>query len=206
MNIKRFSYSALLEKSEDLTYRNQVTDMATVLMTFFKENHLITVDPFNEDGSLKKDNFALYNSDFTEFGRLLFEQYVPKWSAYIDNGGDVHNTEILKYGLNILNVRRFSYSDLLKANKTLSYRKQVTDLATVLMTFFKENNLITVDPFKEDGSLKEDDFALYNSDFTKVGRLLFDQYFPKWSAYLDRGGDVHNTKILEKGLKALTNR
>ncbi|OCG39808.1 hypothetical protein [Gilliamella sp. Bif1-4] len=105
-----------------------------------------------------------------------------------------------------MNIKRFSYSALLEKSEDLTYRKQVTDLATVLMTFFKENNLITVDPFNEDGSLKEDDFALYNSDFTKVGRLLFDQYYPKWSAYLDRGGDVHNTKIFEKGLKALTSR
>lgn len=105
-----------------------------------------------------------------------------------------------------MNLKRFSYSDFLKRSKNLTYRKQVTDLATVLMTFFKENHLITVDPFNEDGSLKEDGFALYNSDFTEIGMLLFNQYFPKWSAYLDRGGDVHNTKILEKGLKALTNR
>lgn len=105
-----------------------------------------------------------------------------------------------------MNLIRLSYSDLLKASKNLSYRKQITDITTVLMTFFKENHLITVDPFNEDGSLKEDGFALYNSDFTEIGMLLFNQYFPKWSAYLDRGGDVHNTKILEKGLKALTNR
>lgn len=92
----------------------------------------------------------------------------------------------------------------MKSSKNLTHRKQVTDLATELMTFFKENNLITADPFKGDCSLKEDDFALYNSDFTEIGRLLFDQYYPKWSAYIDRGGDIHNTKIFKNGLNALT--
>jgi hypothetical protein len=55
------------------------------------------------------------------------------------------------------------------------------------MTFLKENNLITLEPFKDDGEVK-DDLVLYSSDLTDLGNLLFKEYYPKWSAYIDRGG------------------
>jgi hypothetical protein len=65
--------------------------------------------------------------------------------------------------------------------------------------------VVMVEPFKDDGSLKED-LILYSSDLTDVGNLLFKEYYPKWSSYIDRGGDVNNTKILNDGLNILKNR
>ncbi|MDV5354751.1 hypothetical protein QM201_07530 [Enterobacter asburiae] len=104
-----------------------------------------------------------------------------------------------------MNLLRFNYSTLLKRSKNLSYREQITNITTVLMTFFKENELVTLEPFKEDGSLKED-LVLYSSDLTDIGNLLFKECYPKWSGYIDRGGDVNNTKILSDGLSALKKR
>ncbi|MEP8619449.1 hypothetical protein ABKV54_11200 [Enterobacter hormaechei] len=104
-----------------------------------------------------------------------------------------------------MNLLRFNYSTLLKRSKNLSYREQITNITTVLMTFLKENELVTLEPFKEDGSLKED-LVLYSSDLTDIGNLLFKEYYPKWSGYIDRGGDVNNTKILNDGLNTLKKR
>lgn len=104
-----------------------------------------------------------------------------------------------------MNLLRFNYSTLLKRSKNLSYREQITNITTVLMTFLKENELVTLEPFKEDGSLKED-LVLYSSDLTDIGNLLFKEHYPKWSGYIDRGGDVNNTKILNDGLNTLKKR
>lgn len=103
---------------------------------------------------------------------------------------------------NKMNLPRFNYSTLLKRSKNLSYREQITKITIVLMTFLRDNELITLDPFNKDGSLK-DDLVLYQSDLTDIGNILFKEYYPKWSGYVDRGGDVNNTKILTNGLKSL---
>ncbi|EAS1759917.1 hypothetical protein BH012_23140 [Salmonella enterica] len=104
-----------------------------------------------------------------------------------------------------MDLLRFNYSTLLKRSKNLSYREQITKITIVLMTFLKENELVMFEPFKDDGSLKED-LILYSSDLTDVGNLLFKEYYPKWSSYIDRGGDVSNTKILNDGLNILKSR
>jgi len=104
-----------------------------------------------------------------------------------------------------MNLLRFNYSTLLKRSKNLSYREQITNIATVLMTFLKENNLVTLEPFDADGNLKVD-LVLYSSDLTEIGNLLFKEYYPKWSVYIDRGGNVNNTKILSDGLSTLKSR
>ncbi|EPW7978147.1 hypothetical protein ACWPSR_004266 [Cronobacter turicensis] len=105
----------------------------------------------------------------------------------------------------MMDLLRFNYTTLLKRSKNLSYREQITKITIVLMTFLKENGLIMIEPFKDDGSLKED-LILYSSDLTDVGNLLFKEYYPKWSSYIDRGGDVNNTKILNDGLNILKNK
>ncbi|EPC7534233.1 hypothetical protein ACR2Y3_001581 [Salmonella enterica subsp. enterica serovar Cubana] len=104
-----------------------------------------------------------------------------------------------------MKIIRFSYPDLLKASKNLSYREQVTKISVVLMTFLKQNNLILIEPFDVDGNLKKD-IELYNYDLSDFGNALFKEYYPKWSAYIDRGGDVNNIKILNDGLNILRNR
>lgn len=104
-----------------------------------------------------------------------------------------------------MDLLRFNYSTLLKRSKSLPYREQVSNIAKALMTFLKENDLVTLEPFKNDGDLKED-LVLYSSDLTEDGNLLFKEYYPKWSAYIDRGGDFNNTKILSDGLIVLRRR
>ncbi|MFC9709065.1 hypothetical protein ACFTRD_12975 [Paenibacillus sp. NPDC056933] len=86
----------------------------------------------------------------------------------------------------------------------MSYRQQVTSMTTVLMHFLIEHSLTDIEPFQEDGSLK-DDLALQSSDLTDLGNEFFKEVFPKWSAYIDRGGDIQKTTILLKGLNKLQN-
>jgi len=91
-----------------------------------------------------------------------------------------------------LSILRYSYPTMLKRSKSLSYRQQVTLMTTVLMNFLVEHKLVVIEPFPEDGSLK-DDLELRSSDLTDLGNEFFKEVFPKWSAYIDRGGDVQKT-------------
>ncbi|MEN1986348.1 MULTISPECIES: hypothetical protein [Paenibacillus] len=101
-----------------------------------------------------------------------------------------------------VSILRYSYPTMLKRSKSLSYRQQVTSMTTVLMNFLAEHKLIVIEPFHEDGSLK-DDLVLRSSDLTDLGNEFFKEVFPKWSAYIDRGGDIQQTTILLKGLNKL---
>ncbi|MEO2203009.1 hypothetical protein ABGV42_04615 [Paenibacillus pabuli] len=53
-----------------------------------------------------------------------------------------------------------------------------------------------------DGSLRED-LVLRSTDLTDVGNEFFGEVFPKWSAHIDRGGDIQMTTILLNGLNKL---
>lgn len=101
-----------------------------------------------------------------------------------------------------MDILRFNYSTLLKRSKSRSYQLQVMELTKVLMTFLKDNRLINMEPFKEDGSIKED-LVIRKSNLSDIGNELFKIYYPKWSNYIDRGGNIENVKILENGLRAL---
>lgn len=101
-----------------------------------------------------------------------------------------------------MSILRYSYPTMLKRSKSLSYRQQVTSMTTVLMNFLVEHKLIVIEPFHEDGSLK-DDLVVRSSDLTDLGNMFFKEVFPKWSAYIDRGGDIQKTTILLKGLNKM---
>ncbi|WP_435925626.1 hypothetical protein [Paenibacillus sp. DYY-L-2] len=101
-----------------------------------------------------------------------------------------------------MSILRYSYPTMLKRSKSLSYRQQVTLMTTVLMNFLVEHELIVIEPFHENGSLKED-LELRSTDLTDLGNVFFKEVFPKWSAYIDRGGDIQKTTILLKGLNKL---
>ena len=98
MDMLRFNYQTMLKRSKNKTYHAQVTEMTEVLMRFLKENELIKVNPFNEDGSFKS-NLVLRQSNLSDAGNSLFLEYFPKWSAFIDRGGDAKDTKILSTGL-----------------------------------------------------------------------------------------------------------
>lgn len=130
----------------------------------------------------------------------------PETKELIELSDDISRLiRLNQQGGNAMNSLRFNYSALLKRSKNLSYREQITNITTVLMIFLKKNKLVTLEPFKEDGTLKED-LVLYSSDLTDIGNLLFKEYYPKWSEYIDRGGDVNNIKILNDGLNLLKAR
>ncbi|NGZ75913.1 hypothetical protein [Saccharibacillus alkalitolerans] len=99
-------------------------------------------------------------------------------------------------------ILRYSYPTLLKRSKNLSYRKQVEETTLALLNFLLENELLLANPFNEDGSIKSD-LVVRRSDLTETGDLLMKTYFPKWSAYIDRGGEVTRVNILSNGLKKL---
>ncbi|WP_124305080.1 hypothetical protein [Pseudomonas chlororaphis] len=99
MDMLRYDYQTMLKRSKNSAYRAEITEMTEVLMHFLKENKLIKIDPFNEDGSLKS-NLILHRSDLSDTGNALFLKTLPKWSEYIDRGGDAKNTKILSTGLN----------------------------------------------------------------------------------------------------------
>ncbi|QXH77893.1 hypothetical protein [Pseudomonas salmasensis] len=101
-----------------------------------------------------------------------------------------------------MDMLQYNYQSMLKRSKNLTYRAEVTEMTEVLMRFLKDNELIKSDPFNEDGSLKSD-LVLRRSDLSDMGNSLLDQFFPKWSAFIDRGGDASNTKILSAGLKRI---
>ena len=76
-------------------------------------------------------------------------------------------------------------------------------MTVVHMKFLVEHKLNVVEPFQEDGSLKED-LVQQSSDLTDLGNKFFKEVFPKWSAYIYRGGDIQKTTMLLKGLTKLT--
>lgn len=101
-----------------------------------------------------------------------------------------------------MSILRYSYPTMLMRSKSLSYRQQVTSMTTVLMNFLVEHKLIVIEPFYEDGSLRED-LVLRSTDLTDLGNEFYREVSPKWSAYIDRGGDIHKTTILLNGLNKL---
>jgi len=102
-----------------------------------------------------------------------------------------------------MDILRFNYSTLLKRSKSRSYQLQVKELTKVLMTFLKDNSLINMDPFKEDGSIKED-LVIRKSNLTDIGNELFKIYYPRWSNYIDRGGEYRKCKDIRKWFKGST--
>jgi len=83
----RYNYQTMLKRSKNLTCRAGIAEMAELLMDFLKNNHLLKLDPFNEDGSLRSD-LTIYSSNLSGTGSALMLSIFPKWSEYIDRGGD----------------------------------------------------------------------------------------------------------------------
>lgn len=74
------------------------------------------------------------------------------------------------------------------------------------MTFLKNNNLLVdIDPFNEDGSIKED-LIIRKSNVTNEGFQLFVKPVNNWWNALDRGTPPEKVTILENGLKKFVPR
>lgn len=87
-------------RSKSKAYRQQVLDTHTALFTFFKDNSLLNVNPFDDEGIIKTDQI-FFENDFTETGLLMISMYhspkppVMKWLTYIEKGGKLENKKIL---------------------------------------------------------------------------------------------------------------
>ncbi|WP_249228562.1 DNA polymerase III [Veillonella sp. oral taxon 158] len=79
-------------------------------------------------------------------------------------------------------------------------------MSIALMTFLKNNNLLVdIDPFNEDGSIKED-LIIRKSNVTNEGFQLFVKPVNNWWNALDRGTPPEKVTILENGLKKFVPR
>lgn len=92
---------------------------------------------------------------------------------------------------------------LLTRNKSKEWREQILARASVLISFFNENNLlISIIPF-DDNNVLRDDLVIKRSNVTDEGLELFKSVIPEWSRFLDKGGKLENVNRLEKGLKKI---
>lgn len=105
----------------------------------------------------------------------------------------------------MIDLIKYSMPVLINANKNKTYRERVRKNGKTLMGFLKNNNLITIDPFYENGEIKEN-LEVRQSELTDEGLELFKKAIPSWWNYLDKGGDSDNISILEKALTKVRSR
>jgi hypothetical protein len=95
----------------------------------------------------------------------------------------------------------YDFRMLLTRSKNVEWRIMITQRTLQLMLFLKTHDLlIGIDPFIEGGYIKSD-LIIRTSNLSKEGHVFFDKVLPKWNRYLDKGGDVNNTMLLEKTSK-----
>ena len=93
----------------------------------------------------------------------------------------------------------YSYPDLIARNKNRSYREMINNSGKSFMRFLVNNELILLDPFLENGELKQD-LEIFRSNLTAEGAEIFNKPFERWLSYLEKGGDATNFGTLEKAL------
>ena len=97
----------------------------------------------------------------------------------------------------------FDHQLLLNRSADEDYREDTIRMSIALMTFLKNNNLLVdIDPFNEDGSIKED-LIIRKSNVTDEGFQLFVKPVNNWWNALDRGTPPEKITILENGLKKI---
>ncbi|MDH0745193.1 hypothetical protein N5D61_02385 [Pseudomonas sp. GD03842] len=101
--------------------------------------------------------------------------------------------------MNELDFTLCNMNTLYNAKKSKEYRESIMLNITMLMRFLKDNDLIFIEPFDEDESLRID-FILKKSNAKPECVELFKKVIPGWFTYLDRGGDPTNISRLNKGL------
>lgn len=99
----------------------------------------------------------------------------------------------------MVDLIKYSLPILINANKNKTYRERVKSNGEKLMQFLKKNNLIKIDPFNDNGEIKEN-LEVKQSELTEEALELFKKAIPSWWNYLDKGGDPDNMNILEKAL------
>ncbi len=97
---------------------------------------------------------------------------------------------------------KYDYELFITRSKNKSYKESVNKRGKILMEFLKENKLLLIEPFNENGELK-DDLIIKKDDLTEEGNKFYDTTVPGWWQFLDKGGDPSNISRLEKGLKKI---
>lgn len=98
-DIVLFDFNAFLSGSKDIDYQEAIKKMSLSLMKFLIENDLLVdINPFNQDGSVKKD-LIIKKSNLTDEGFQLFVKPVNNWWNALDRGTSPEKVTILENGL-----------------------------------------------------------------------------------------------------------
>ena len=98
-DIVLFDFDAFLSGSKDIDYQEAIKKMSLSLMKFLIENDLLLdINPFNQDGSVKKD-LIIKKSNLTDEGFQLFVKPVNNWWNALDRGTSPEKVTILENGL-----------------------------------------------------------------------------------------------------------
>ena len=98
-DIVLFDFDAFISGSKDIDYQEEIKKMSLTLMKFLIENDLLVdINPFNQDGSVKKD-LIIKKSNLTDEGFQLFVKPVNNWWNALDRGTPPEKVTILENGL-----------------------------------------------------------------------------------------------------------
>ena len=98
-DIVLFDFDAFISGSKDIDYQEAIKKMSLSLMKFLMENDLlVNINPFNQDGSVKKD-LIIKKSNLTDEGFQLFVKPVNNWWNALDRGTSPEKVTILENGL-----------------------------------------------------------------------------------------------------------
>jgi len=98
-DIVLFDFDAFISGSKDIDYQEAIKKMSLSLMKFLIENDLlVNINPFNQDGSVKKD-LIIKKSNLTDEGFQLFVKPVNNWWNALDRGTPPEKVTILENGL-----------------------------------------------------------------------------------------------------------
>ena len=98
-DIVLFDFDAFISGSKDVDYQEAIKKMSLSLMKFLIENDLLVdINPFNQDGSIKKD-LIIKKSNLTDEGFQLFVKPVNNWWNALDRGTPPVKVTILENGL-----------------------------------------------------------------------------------------------------------
>ena len=98
-DIVLFDFDAFISGSKDVDYQEAIKKMSLTLMKFLIENDLLVdINPFKQDGSVKKD-LIIKKSNLTDEGFQLFVKPVNNWWNALDRGTPPEKVTILENGL-----------------------------------------------------------------------------------------------------------
>ena len=98
-DIVLFDFDAFISGSKDVDYQEAIKKMSLSLMKFLIENDLLVdINPFKQDGSVKKD-LIIKKSNLTDEGFQLFVKPVNNWWNALDRGTPPEKVTILENGL-----------------------------------------------------------------------------------------------------------